>query len=151
MDSQGFSKYLARGALNHEHPQKIYHMCLEDLYSQQMSERNHSYLPPTFVEDGNMIHATENPSQLLAVGTHFYKGSQGKWICLELDPVYLGSPVIYEGASAVGDIPPMPWVTPGEKFPHIYGNIPQIAVTRVFRIIRSESGEFNEIKDLCKI
>jgi uncharacterized protein (DUF952 family) len=146
-----WSTYLTRGAFNHTptESQLIYHMCEENSYWSMVNEGDRSYIPPTFKEDGNFVHATLKPSQLLAIGTYFYKPSKGSWICLEIDPRYLNCLVVYEGAAPVGDIPPMPWVTPGETFPHIYGYIPQLAVRRIYKIVRKEDGTFAEITDLC--
>jgi uncharacterized protein (DUF952 family) len=147
--------YLAKGCFNEEYAdRKIFHLCEKKHYIDQITSTSHSYIPPTFTVDGGFVHATENPSQLLAVANHFYQKSAVDWICIELSPVYLGCRLIYEGASGVGEgdnyIPPMPWVKEGEKFPHVYGPIPGLSVSRVFDVIRNkENGEFLKIQDLC--
>jgi uncharacterized protein (DUF952 family) len=42
------------------------------------------------------VHATRESSSLLSVGTHFYRSSEGQWVCLEIDPARLHAQIRYE-------------------------------------------------------
>eukprot|EP01031_Cornospumella_fuschlensis_P029949 gene29949-36170_t len=104
------------------------------------------YYPPTYVGDG-FIHATRDPPGLLVVGNHFYKNLPGDWVCLEIDPTYLGCRCIYETPAPVGDKEShvKDPSTAAPHFPHIYGGLPRLAVTRTFEVVRGENGEFLSI------
>eukprot|EP01040_Poterioochromonas_malhamensis_P015343 gene15343-17160_t len=144
--SDSWAEYLTRGAFNRDHSHIIYHLTEVNVYEHQLPSGN--YIPPTFETDGNFTHATEDPSMLIAVANHFYQSSKSDWICLEIDPRFLGCAVVYEAAASVGDTPPMPWTKPGDVFPHIYGKIPTLAVTKIFKVNRNEKGEFLNIEGL---
>jgi uncharacterized protein (DUF952 family) len=141
MSNSSWAIYLARGA-----PKVIYHLCLKDDYTSALHQ-NREYFPPTFVTDGSFIHATEDPSFLLYIGNHFYKSSSGNWVCLKLNPSLVGGPVVYEEAAPVGNIPAFS-NEKIQKFPHIYGGIPEAAVIKEYPIIRDSDGQFIEITGL---
>eukprot|EP00607_Mallomonas_marina_P001484 CAMPEP_0182427272 /NCGR_PEP_ID=MMETSP1167-20130531/16625_1 /TAXON_ID=2988 /ORGANISM="Mallomonas Sp, Strain CCMP3275" /LENGTH=112 /DNA_ID=CAMNT_0024609395 /DNA_START=169 /DNA_END=504 /DNA_ORIENTATION=- len=103
---------------------------------------NSYYYPPTYSSDG-FIHATALPNMLLDVANHFYKGAPGDWICVEISPSLLDSPVIYEAAAPVGD--KKAYNDSCQKFPHIYGGIPRRSVVNVFSIYRDTDGTFLSI------
>lgn len=140
--SNSWAEYITRGAFNRDNSRIIYHMTEVDVYEQQLPSGN--YVPPTFERDGNFVHATEKPSMLLGVANHFYQSSKAEWICLEIDPRFLGCAVIYEAPASVGDTAP----PPGELMPHIYGKIPALAVTKTYKIVRNGKGEFLSIEGL---
>jgi uncharacterized protein (DUF952 family) len=132
--------YLTRGPFI-----PIYHMCDKSLYDQKTIDGN-DYFPPTYSVDG-FIHATENPTELLSVGDHFYKNVPGEWICLELNPYYLLGTVVYEAAAGVGNIEAMEHNS--SKLPHIYGGIPVRSVVRKLKIVRGSDGSFLSIEKLA--
>ena len=128
------------GAASH-----IYHMCdAEDLQKQ-----GEMYFPPTYEQDG-FVHATENPSDLLGVGNHFYKSAKGSWVCLKLDVTLLNAKVIYESPAPVGNTESHhKEEDAGPLFPHIYGGIPIAAITERFDIQRGPDGSFDSMEGLC--
>jgi uncharacterized protein (DUF952 family) len=136
-----WNSYLTNGP-----PKPIYHMC-DSAEFKSMTAFNGLYYPPTYNVDG-FIHATENPALLLEVGTFFYKDVPGDWICIQLNPLLLGVPVVYESAAPVGDKPSFDYEN-SPKFPHIYGGITGNAVMRIFKIIRDSNGSFLSIQGLC--
>jgi mannose-6-phosphate isomerase-like protein (cupin superfamily) len=141
----------------YNHIAKIYHMCLKSKWEQCLSASTKAeavYYPPTFHQDGRMIHATAQPERLLKVANHFYKKTDGEWICIELNRIgleELGVVTVFEGALPVGNkeaIDECDWV-----FPHIYGGIPTHVdgiVVNTFGIKRSEDGEFLLIEGLAE-
>ena len=66
-------------------------MCPEDTWL-SLKRSSTNYFPPTYGADG-FIHLTADPSLLLQVGNHFYKGDPGKWILLVIDSSKLTSEV----------------------------------------------------------
>lgn len=143
-----WEEYLAKGAFAVVNDTTtLYHMCE---VSRWEAVGNKVYYPPTYEQDG-FIHATADPSMLLTVANHFYKDSTDSWICMELNPSWLGARVVYEPAAPVGKKDTM-HRTEGESvplFPHIYGGIPKLAVTKIFKINRSATGDFLSIENLC--
>ncbi|RYH13816.1 DUF952 domain-containing protein [archaeon] len=141
--------YLSKGPFSANDPSVIYHICDKALFHSQMDSKA-IYFPPTFQQDG-FIHATREPACLLTVGNHFYKSSPGDWVCLEIDPAYLGCRCIYETPAPVGEIESHVKgdAATSPHFPHIYGGLPRLAIVRTFDVIRGEQGEFLSIKGLC--
>lgn len=138
-----WGNYLARGPYV-----PFFHMCNET-YFNDVTQNGKDYYPPTFAEDGNMIHATEDPRQLMDVGNHFYKNDVGAWICLELDPYYYLKTVVWESASGVGKMEAMKHE--GEPvFPHIYGSIPLKSIVKKHPIVRGDDGTFITVTGLLK-
>jgi uncharacterized protein (DUF952 family) len=107
------------------------------------------YYPPTYSQDG-FIHATAVPAMLLVVANHFYQDSKGEWVCLEINPHLLGARVKYEAAAPVGNKASMKNESDENAplFPHIYGGLPKVAITKMFKIIRNEDGQFLSIDGL---
>lgn len=132
---------------------KLYHMCQSSLYNESISSKM-AYFPPTFVQDGRFTHATSIPANLISTANHFYTGTQGDWICLELDREVLekklGIVTLFESAKPVGDVDAGDdWKD--DVFPHIFGGIPvcvEGVVTKVFKMKRSEDGSFLGIEGL---
>ena len=104
-------------------------------------------------EQDGFIHATAEPVFLLGVANHFYKNSEGDWICLRIDTHSLGdSQVVYETPAPVGDIKAYDHEENNgdvPKFPHIYGPILKEAVISTKKITRGNDGEFLSIEDIC--
>eukprot|EP01038_Epipyxis_sp_PR26KG_P010800 gene10800-14499_t len=139
-----WKSYLSKGT-----PKVIYHMCNKSQF--ESIDQNGLYFPPTFPQDG-FIHATEDPSSLLPVGTHFYKEDIGDWICLKLNPQLLAGEVIYEAPAPVGAIAAFDHAEKNNNqplFPHIYGGIPKLAVMNIYPIVRNSDGIFLSIPGLC--
>eukprot|EP01041_Mallomonas_annulata_P006806 gene6806-13784_t len=132
-----WGSYLARGVETH-----IYHMCDRNLFLAS-TEQSKLYYPPTYQSDG-FIHATASANLLLDVANYFYKSAPGDWVCIELKPSRLGSPVIYESPAPVGNTASFDHV-PQQKFPHIYGGIPRRAVVNLFPMERGNDGSFLSI------
>ena len=92
--SSSWGKYLAQGV-----QEPIYHMCEIRLF-ETATANGSMYYPPTYPQDG-FIHATKEPQFLIDVANHFYKESNGDWICIKLEPMML-PPVIFESPAPVG-------------------------------------------------
>lgn len=71
--------------------QYMFHMCSADTWT-SLKQSSTPYYPPTYEADG-FIHLTADPSLLLQVGNHFYKGDPGKWTLLVIDSSKLTSEV----------------------------------------------------------
>ena len=128
----------------------IYHMCCVEDYELAIQQGG-SYYSPTYEQDG-FIHATENPALLLHAGTHFYRSSVGRWICLKIDANKLNAEIKYEAPAAVGNIKAVDYAEDrieAPKFPHIYGAINTDAVIEQFLIVRDSDGSFLSIPGLC--
>ena len=64
------------------------------------------YKPPTYAQDG-FTHATADPALLIGVLNHFYRGSQGDWVCLRMSNKSLdaaGIPVKFEARARAGSL-----------------------------------------------
>ena len=136
------------------HVQTIYHICQTSQYEKCIAT-NTAYFPPTFVQDGRFTHATHIPSKLLTTANHFYKSTQGDWICLELDREILeskyGIVTIFECAKSVGNIDTSDeWKD--DVYPHVFGGLPvnmEGVVTNVYKMSRNkEDGTFLSIDGL---
>ena len=125
-------------------------MCLKSAWESASGE---AYFPPTFATDGYFTHATAVPERLLKTANHFYTGTAGDWICLQLSRAALqkvGIITKFEEAKPVGETATgKDW---GEwKCPHIFGGIPtQIPgiVTKVYTMKRDVNGQFLSIEGL---
>lgn len=62
----------------------IFHICQKDLFLEAVNEGK-PYFPPTFVTDGRFTRASQERSSLVDTANHYYKDSDGVWICLELN------------------------------------------------------------------
>lgn len=129
-------------------PDSIYHMCIKEDFEKATTTGDLLYYPPTYQADG-FIHATSDPKLLLTVANHFYKSSIGDWICLQINPIYLCSKVIYEAPAPVGNTKSME-ASEQVLFPHIYGGINKPSVINIYPIVRSEDGSFLSIHSLVE-
>jgi uncharacterized protein (DUF952 family) len=144
-----WKQYLVRGS-----GVSLYHMCDKAAWDDQIAEKG-SYIPPTYAADG-FIHATGEPAFLIDVANHFYKSTEGDWICLKIDPNSLGaSEVKWEAPAPVGETEAYDHNTDGSgeatdqpKFPHIYGPIPAKSVIGFYIINRAADGTFLNIQGI---
>ncbi len=144
-----WGNYLTKGVHKND-PTILFHMC-EVRKLKEAFDAKTLYYPPTYREDG-FIHATAVPTMLLVVANHFYKESQGDWICLELNPELLGAKVVYEPAAPVGNKSSMTCESQENVplFPHIYGGLTKVAIRKVYPIVRGPEGEFLSIDGLVQ-
>lgn len=125
---------------------KIYHLALVKDWQAALKE-NAAYYPPTYETDG-FVHGTSEVSKLLEVANHFYTGSKGDWLCLEMTEETLGTrgiEVKYEPPAAVGDQDGSLTTNPNEEaplFPHIFGGIHPDTVTATYSVTRDGTGRF---------
>jgi len=138
--------YLDENDPNYDPYPPIFHLCVESAFDDATKAENGSYFSPTYNED-KFIHATEDPASLLDVANHFYKGEEGVWVCLKIDPVKLGCDVIYEKPAPVGDKAAYESDN-NMEFPHIYGGIPAGAVMQKMAVSRGEDGTFLSIEGI---
>lgn len=134
-------------------PKTIYHMCERDLWETAVASGN-AYFPHTFVQDGYFTHATAVPERLLETANHFYKASEGAWICLELSTSTLlakaGIVTRWEEPKAVGDqCAKEDWRGHHNEYPHIMGGIPTHGIVlQTYKMERDETGTFLSIVGL---
>lgn len=64
--------------------EKIYHICQASKWVAAVSN-GVPYYPPTFVADGRFTRASQEKCSIVDTANHYYRGTPGKWICLELD------------------------------------------------------------------
>lgn len=151
-DMNAWREYLARGSWQNDQ-QTVYHMCEVERFNAFFNKISGEYFPPTFEQDG-FIHATANPSILMEIANHFYTDSTSEWVCFGINPRLLASKLVYEGAAAVGNKATKKFSEEAENaaaanlFPHIYGGVSKISVTKVFKIVRGSKGEFITIEGL---
>ena len=74
------------------------------------------YTPKTYVQDG-FTHLSADADALCTIGNHFYGSIPGDFLVLSLDASKLTSPVRWEPAAAVGDLPPH--TSDQQIFPHL--------------------------------
>jgi len=128
---------------------KIYHLALHADWA-DVVEQGGTYYPPTYDQDG-FTHGTSDTDKLLEVANHFYAGSCGDWVCLEMTVASLGSSgveVRFEPAAAVGEqdgqLDSRGQASP-ILFPHLYGGISPAVVINVHPVERDAAGTFTSI------
>lgn len=109
-----------------------------------------TYFPETFEQDGELVHATADPSVLLFVLNHFYRASAEEWVCLRMSTASLlqrGIETVFEPAAPVGATPAStdPAISSAQLFPHVLGGIPPAAVLEVTPVVRARDGSFVEV------
>jgi uncharacterized protein (DUF952 family) len=102
----------------------IYHITSISYY--QSIQSNGSYIPETFRQDG-FIHCSSK-NQVIRVANTFFPNHKGMML-LEIDETKLHAKVVFENLE--GGV---------ELFPHIYGNIPNIAISQLAILDLQESG-----------
>lgn len=142
------SSSVVAGDQDHSSVEVLYHMCQKKLYEEALAA-GAAYFPPTFEVDGMFTHATAVPERLITTANHFYTGTEGDWICLEVSRsalLKLGIRTRFEEAMPVGSSATSDkwdWVCP-----HIYGGIPACVpgiVTKVYDMKRDSEGKFLSI------
>ena len=126
----------------------LFHMAQRELYESVVA-KGEAYFPPTFEADGMFTHATAVPTRLITTANHFYTGTKGDWICLQLSRSALhklGIVTKFEEPKPVGE------TDVGEAWnwicPHIFGGIPTGVpgvVTSVYEMQRDAEGKFLSI------
>lgn len=126
----------------------VYHMCQKELWDAAVTSGK-AYFPPTFVEDGFFTHATAVPARLMETANHFYTGTKGDWICLELSTEKMeqfGLLTVFEQPKPVGvQSVSEAWEPSDWKCPHIYGGIPVTIdgiVSKIYDMKRDSEGNF---------
>ena len=61
----------------------LFHMAQRELY-ESVGASGEAYSPPTFEADGISAHVTSVLTRLITTANHFYTGTKGDWICLNL-------------------------------------------------------------------
>ena len=61
----------------------LFHMAQHELY-ESVGASGEAYSPPTFEADGISAHVTSVLTRLITTANHFYTGTKGDWICLNL-------------------------------------------------------------------
>lgn len=102
------------------------------------------YIAPSLASEG-FIHCS-TAAQVLPVAEKFYEGQTGL-VLLVIDPARLAADLKWEAPfdSAQGrpfDGAPLPGVTAGEVFPHVYGPINLDAVIRALDFEPAADGRF---------
>jgi uncharacterized protein (DUF952 family)/mannose-6-phosphate isomerase-like protein (cupin superfamily) len=135
----------------------LYHMCQKSLWESAVAAGK-AYFPPTFEADGGFTHATAVPKRLISTANHFYTGTEGDWICLQLSRSALENVGITTkdeealpvGSTAVSD----EWTESKWVCPHIYGGISTMAslkiLTKVYAMTRTDDGKFLGIEGLVE-
>lgn len=108
-------------------PEWLYHLALPDDWSEAAATGRYRWSTRAMtVADVGFVHLSHR-HQVLATAGRFY-GDCAELVLLQLDRAALGSPVIEEPAPS------------GERFPHLYGELPVAAVVRAERWMRSPDG-----------
>ena len=92
--------------------------------------RSDTYLPEAYAADG-FIHCTDGEERVIQVANQFYSADPRPFVVLSVNLGANGQPWKYED--------------PEEVFPHIYGPINPMAVTRIRHLQRDKSGAFTGI------
>lgn len=101
------------------------HLCPLEVWERQ--SRQKTYLPEAYEADG-FIHCTNGDERVIWVANQFYTADPRPFVVLSVDLDANGQPWKYEDAESV--------------FPHIYGPIDPMAVTRIRHVQRDASGAF---------
>jgi uncharacterized protein (DUF952 family)/mannose-6-phosphate isomerase-like protein (cupin superfamily) len=134
---------------------RLFHMCQKASWDAAVA-KGVAYFPPTFEADGGFTHATAVAERLIDTANHFYKSSQGNWICLELSKEALqrvGIITRFEEAKPVGERATganwSAWICP-----HIFGGIPtQIngIVINTYAMMRDQEGNFLSLEGFSDV
>eukprot|EP01024_Parvocaulis_polyphysoides_P063074 TRINITY_DN72639_c0_g1_i2.p2 TRINITY_DN72639_c0_g1~~TRINITY_DN72639_c0_g1_i2.p2 ORF type:complete len:130 (+),score=18.46 TRINITY_DN72639_c0_g1_i2:107-496(+) len=122
----------------------LYHLVQKDMWDQAKQTRQ-KYAPPTYEKDG-FTHLTDKSNTLIAIGNLFYKEVKGDFLVLKIDGDKLTGEVKFETAADVGDKKTDDNQLGANIFPHLYGLIDFESVLEEQIVVRSENGEFLEVK-----
>lgn len=138
-----YQQYLGDG----DTPSKVYHLCPADQWEKR--PKRYEYAPPSYAQE-KFVRTTHDVSRLMETANCFYQKSSPateQWLCLEIDTMGLGMNGI--------DIKMVPSATvPDLKCPHVYGEIPEECVRKVYTVKRdAATGEFlfaTGLTDVCQ-
>jgi len=126
----------------------LFHVA-QKMFWDQAKKTGQTYFPPTYEADG-FTHMTADPTKLVEVLNHFYKGVAGDWVCLKTNADTLrgaGIELTFEATAPVGDIEA---IDMGDQlFPHLHGGIPPVGVVHEeLAVERASDGTFIAINGL---
>ncbi|PSL00115.1 hypothetical protein CLV63_102241 [Murinocardiopsis flavida] len=105
--------------------------------------RDGALAPASLLTEG-FAHASPDWATMLAVANAFYTEAEPQ-VVLVLDPDLLDAEVRWEAAEPA----PPPGVPEGVRFPHVYGPIPERAVTAVRYPRRDAAGRYLAFEERC--
>lgn len=116
-------------------PPTIYHLGEKPLWEAAVAEQ-HDYFTESLAREG-FTHATDSAARILPIGNAFYTGTPGDFVVLVIETAKLEAEVKMEKADA-----PLPGSDDPEPptCPHIFGKVPQAAVTAVHAVVREAPG-----------
>jgi uncharacterized protein (DUF952 family) len=85
------------------------------------------YLPEAYARDG-FVHLTHGIDAVLVAGNRYYSADPRPYLLLTVALDQLSAEVRYDD--------------PARQFPHVYGALERVALTRVQRVERDEAGRF---------
>ena len=136
----------------HDTHTNIYHLVQKKIWDACV-ESGATYYPPTYKSE-KFTHATADPQYLIGVANHFYKDTEGEWLCLHMTRSSLAEANItlkFEDPSPVGTTAALTKEqSGGMRFPHIYGGIPSTGgvVKNITKVVRADDGTFMAIEGL---
>lgn len=95
----------------------------------------------TSLETEGFLHCTDDSQVLLAVANAFYRRIPGDFVALDVNVEDLTSACIWEAPAHIPGADPAA-LPLAPLFPHVYGPIDRIAVTRVRAVQRDADGAF---------
>lgn len=127
----------------------IYHLCKLKTFLEAVTEGK-PYFPPTFVADGRFTRASQEKSSLVDTANHYYKDTDGAWVCLELNAqriLELGIQILPQCAPEGSEEKPINCL---QVFGGIATKQPGLIV-KVNKMVRLADGYFHSIEDKpCK-
>ncbi len=106
-----------------------HHLTPEEVWARQAEAK--TYEPEAFAADG-FIHCTDGETDLLKVGSQYYRSDRRPYVVLDIAVDRVVPPVRYEDA--------------GRIYPHIFGPLNRDAVVGVRRAVRLADGTFAAIE-----
>ena len=102
-----------------------YHLVSEPWFRTQLAAA--PYLPEAFAEDG-FVHLTHGLAEVLAAGNRYCVADPRPYLLLTVDLDYLSAEIRYDD--------------PARQFPHVYGPLERVAITRAQHVERDAAGCF---------
>jgi uncharacterized protein (DUF952 family) len=127
-----------------DRPLPIYHLTPASVYYRQPEDQ--PYQPETLASEG-FIHCTAGAVRLVEVANTFFADLQDDLLVLEIDPVPLTAPLVFEPP-----IPPVGAASAHQEifapdldtlFPHIYGLLNREAIVNCFELRRDLAGKWH--------
>ncbi len=110
------------------YPDRTFHLVASSDWLEQ--ERLNRYYPSAFPADG-FVHCTNGEAEVLVTANRYYQDDLRPYLVVEIDLSALRSSWRYDDLD--------------QRFPHVYGPIDRVAVTRIGDAVRSDNGEFLSI------